>query len=879
MNGLTTQAGLRLGPILLETLVKHYLERLKSKAKEDDPTITQLRQDELLYDEAFTVVKKFLTEASYHTVEEVQAFGNTRTPSPPWVHVVRLVIPMSCCDDAAQYVITALGGEEVARRVVGGCKWWQVRGVSGIDAQWITAKKDWQEAKRRDKMRDKPPPSPSSASGPDSAPYEAHMDEMRCILYSHGGGYYFGSVDQERYSIQRHARKINGRVFAINYRLAPQYPFPCALQDILAAYLYLIRPPPGAPHRPLNPAHIVVAGDSAGGGLTLALLQVLRDTGLPLPAGGVLISPWCDLTHSFPSIHTNTATDVIPAFGLSFQKPSSLWPPPSEELSQRVHASLRTWIRSTFKGQAEPLPEPATPPLPIPSHTDSAIDVGATAPMPLQGSEVFTLTTSSGNQLQIDQQVHLYAQNSQLAHPLISSSLSYLGGLPPLFFIASDKEVLRDEIIYAAHKAAKPETHPIKEEVRAMYPPLDGIEAKYGPTRVHLQVYDDTAHVLPVLFSFTTPGKFCYRAIAAFCRNVTGMKQPPPRRDSSTNTKWADKNDLSHLPPLPPSPMNSAGFPNSDGQEPGRRSGLLSRRLSVFRSPSLPIPPARSASLGVDEADTRNSSYFSYFGTPGLVSTPSDLLTTPSDAPLTGSPPSTPLMLDEERAAGEPEIYETKEWKDGAMLRERVSTRGAVRPLEPESELAAFSLEPEKIGVISELAMQRYIDGRRKFNHKFASAFKTVEKHRRRNLEQAKKDIVRNTMLIQNMVGREDGESDTSSGLAVSGNWGWAWALDNHENPPPSSIVSRRDTHEALRLARIADQSMLRPEEHSLTANNLWSVITNFLTVDKRRSETGSVEDAEAATSTPRPPLRNKSSTLSKIFAQRSKDPAAEVNV
>lgn len=72
--------------------------------------------------------------------------------------------------------------------------------------------------------------------------------------------------------------------------------------------LFLIRPPPGSAHRPVNPLHIVVAGDSAGGGISLALLQIIRDSGLPMPAGGVLISPWCDLTHSFPSVHTNTAT-------------------------------------------------------------------------------------------------------------------------------------------------------------------------------------------------------------------------------------------------------------------------------------------------------------------------------------------------------------------------------------------------------------------------------------------------------------------------------------------------------------------------------------------------------------------------------------------
>jgi hypothetical protein len=77
---------------------------------------------------------------------------------------------------------------------------------------------------------------------------------------------------------------------------------------IILLDLFFIRPTPGASHRPVKPAHIILAGDSAGGGITLALLQVLRDTGLPLPAGGILVSPWCDLTHSFPSIHTNTTT-------------------------------------------------------------------------------------------------------------------------------------------------------------------------------------------------------------------------------------------------------------------------------------------------------------------------------------------------------------------------------------------------------------------------------------------------------------------------------------------------------------------------------------------------------------------------------------------
>lgn len=72
-----------------------------------------------------------LIDVRRHTVEELQAFSNTRTPSPPWVHAVRLLVPMSCCDEAAKYLIKALGGEEFTKRVVGGTKWWQVRGVKG----------------------------------------------------------------------------------------------------------------------------------------------------------------------------------------------------------------------------------------------------------------------------------------------------------------------------------------------------------------------------------------------------------------------------------------------------------------------------------------------------------------------------------------------------------------------------------------------------------------------------------------------------------------------------------------------------------------------------------------------------------------------------
>ncbi|CAG8855752.1 18127_t:CDS:2, partial [Gigaspora margarita] len=86
-----------------------------------------------------------------------------------------------------------------------------------------------------------------------------------------------------------------------NLRLSPQNQFPAALCDSIAAYLYLINPGPEAGFDPINPKKIVLSGDSSGGNLVFALLLFLRDAGLPLPAGSVILSPWTDLTHSMPS--------------------------------------------------------------------------------------------------------------------------------------------------------------------------------------------------------------------------------------------------------------------------------------------------------------------------------------------------------------------------------------------------------------------------------------------------------------------------------------------------------------------------------------------------------------------------------------------------
>lgn len=124
------------------------------------------------------------------------------------------------------------------------------------------------------------------------------------ILYLHGGGYVIGSINSHREMISRIARAAKVRALAIDYRLAPEYPFPAAVEDATKAYRWLLRQ--GVP-----PEKVIVAGDSAGGGLTVALLLALRDAGDPLPTAAVCISPWTDLEITGESMVTKKDVDPM----------------------------------------------------------------------------------------------------------------------------------------------------------------------------------------------------------------------------------------------------------------------------------------------------------------------------------------------------------------------------------------------------------------------------------------------------------------------------------------------------------------------------------------------------------------------------------------
>jgi monoterpene epsilon-lactone hydrolase len=113
-------------------------------------------------------------------------------------------------------------------------------------------------------------------------------DPSSAILYLHGGGYAICSLESHRHLVAEVGRSASARTLALDYRLAPEHPFPAAVEDTVAAYRYLL-------DSGFKPNRIALAGDSAGGGLTVGAMLAIREAGLPLPACGWCISPWVDM--------------------------------------------------------------------------------------------------------------------------------------------------------------------------------------------------------------------------------------------------------------------------------------------------------------------------------------------------------------------------------------------------------------------------------------------------------------------------------------------------------------------------------------------------------------------------------------------------------
>lgn len=674
-------------PSVIETYISHYLNRAPLHQK---PTA------HISYHEGLRLIREFLDYSSKHRVEDLQAFTAQWVPAPTWVRAEDQAIPEQFLDRAAELLIKQLGPKGVDK--VGGKKWWRWRRQE-LKAEWVEMKKDYAERKRLDSKGD------------------------RVMLYVHGGAYYFGSVDEHRYQMQRHARKLKARLLAPRYRLAPQYPFPCGLYDCIATYLFLLKD--------FAPNQILVAGDSAGGGMTLSMLVTLRDQGIPLPAGTILISPWVDLTHSFPSVAGDGEGDYIPPHGF-LHKPSPAWPPPnSDEMKAIAKGAVQNLVDQEVKATRKSMAEEGgrrsvaeqTHDQKVEMEEQEAIQgftvdedpevnkqdnpnnpaspgrrqtrAGSTIPGP--GHDLSIMIDD--NMVQIKDQIQLYTTNQLLAHPLVSPvTQTSLGGLPPMLIQVGGAEMLRDEQIYLAHKAANPEDYPSSEWILDEHDPPREMADKYSPTNVQLQLWEDLCHV-PHTLSFTRPAKYMYRSVAQF-------------------GAWA---------------------------------------LAHAQQKSITIPDEDSLSIISSGSDTHTSDKPTE--SPGSLSRHQE--SDPSDDPKQRHHESNPSPSSVGKA-GDP----LPPFKNH-MIRQRITRHGIIYPLAPASELSALQLDHAAIAIIKPGPVKKWLAAKQANDTKFAAEKRKIQKKMTQDLAAGP---------------RSQGDSDNDDTHSLG-----------DEVPPPTALAGRRD--------------------------------------------------------------------------------------
>jgi acetyl esterase/lipase len=396
-----------------------------------------------------------------------------------------------------------------------------------------------------------------------------------------------------------------------------------------------------------------------------SILVILRDRGIPLPAGAILISPWVDLTHSFPSLAGDGSLDFIPAHGF-LHRPSISWPPPSAEDMEQMAKQMLT--KSTKEIGQKLSPEKpygksvaeATIKIPRDQRQEALHSTESVVnPIELPRDEMksasvrpglghYLSITVAGETIDIKDQIQMYATNQLISHPLVSPVLqSSLGGLPPLLILTGGGELLRDEQIYIAHKAANPSRYPPGEDYLQKYPEAREVITKWRPTDVQLQVWDDLCHVAPTL-SFTRPAKYMYRSIAHFGAWALARAQ-------KSDIEIQDDDNVSIISSASPAPGNQPleGKPSSmnssaalGGQNPNDQIGKVGGALPPFRN---------------------------------------------------------------------------------HMIRQRVDRRGIIYPLEPASSLPCLQVPANEIGVIKPGPVLKWKEAQTRWNSKFAKDKRRVQ--------------------------------------------------------------------------------------------------------------------------------------------------------
>ena len=469
-----------------------------------------------------------------------------------------------------------------------------------------------------------------------------------------------------------------------------------------------------------------------------SVLVILRDRGIPLPAGAVLISPWVDLTHSFPSVAGDNTFDYIPAHGF-MHRPSASWPPPnSDDMEQIAMHAVEAIVgedlpRKSTQHEREEATQEAIQGFTVehisetlhPEHNDDnpagTKGAGRTPGDTIPGAGHDLSIMLDGKMITIKDQIQMYATNQLISHPLVSPVLQpSLGGLPPLLIMTGGGEILRDEQIYIAHKAANPAKYPPSEAYLSEYPEARDIIAKWKPTDVQLQVWEDLCHVAPTL-SFTRPAKYMYRSIAQFGAWALARAQ-------QTEIDIQDDDEVSVIS------QESANDTDSSAD---------------LKKPKEDKPTMRS---GTGECQTAST---------GKVGKAGDTL-----------PPF-----------------------QNHMIRQSVNRHGHVYPLGPASSLPALQMSPNEIGVIKPGPVRKWLEAKTRWDHKYAREKRKVQKQRikemARGFEEIGDDEVPPPSALARRRGKDmpkESKKTKSMGLSLWSLWG-----SSHDEKTVSNTVVRPD--------------------------------------------------------------------------------------
>ncbi|EPS29839.1 hypothetical protein PDE_04789 [Penicillium oxalicum 114-2] len=301
-------------PLILKTLVLHGIQMSPVSGKQD-----------LRTEITTAIIRSFMTFSTPVDKTQKDSMRDPGIKGPMWVSKITLPRPEFDVRDA---VVRAIEDLKTT-----GNETFIMPPVAAVEAEWT--------GYRSGVGKNTPQPDLTEEEKYQELRRESSSDMT--ILYFHGGAYFLMDPCTHRVPVAHLSRLTGAPVLSVRYRLAPQNPFPAALVDALTAYLSLIHPPPGALHKPVPANKIVIAGDSAGGNLSLVLLQTLlalkrasrpvrfheQDVDIELPGGVAVISPWCDMTRSMPSIVHNVKYDYLDMRGTPSEDPEepSVMPP------------------------------------------------------------------------------------------------------------------------------------------------------------------------------------------------------------------------------------------------------------------------------------------------------------------------------------------------------------------------------------------------------------------------------------------------------------------------------------------------------------------------------------------------------------------------